>query len=240
MDACMYVSCLWLSHIPSFSVRPPRSCSSTSSSSNTVRRRPTWASWSTDTEGGGSKGTATAAPTTPTGNLKEKRKKSFLKAHRHTRRVCLTCVGVFSESSDKKDGDSPEWSFTTVRKRKKDERPHINGQLRREAQTAGSASSSLDTVIAPVFSEVWARARTTTTTTRARDDVPQARAFLRSWSSSTRSTRKIAWPSKSWNITSDWPRTRVPASPIGWWRTSLPGTPFFPLYFVPQYQPLES
>ncbi|XP_077401320.1 serine/threonine-protein kinase 26-like [Vanacampus margaritifer] len=58
------------------------------------------------------------------------------------------------ESSDKKDGDSPEWSFTTVRKRKTDARPHINGQLRSEGHTAVSTSSSLTTIISPVFTEL--------------------------------------------------------------------------------------
>ncbi|XP_061525268.1 serine/threonine-protein kinase 26 isoform X1 [Phycodurus eques] len=58
------------------------------------------------------------------------------------------------ESGDKKDEESPEWSFTTVRKRKTDERPHINGQLRSDGHADVSASSSLAAVISPVFTEM--------------------------------------------------------------------------------------
>ncbi|XP_061816233.1 serine/threonine-protein kinase 26 [Nerophis lumbriciformis] len=53
-----------------------------------------------------------------------------------------------SESGDRKDVDSPEWSFTTIRRRKTDRRRPFNGQDQL------NASTSLSTVISPVFTEL--------------------------------------------------------------------------------------
>lgn len=49
------------------------------------------------------------------------------------------CVSVYflhpSESSNKENSDSPEWSFTTVRKKKSDGRKVLNGTVRRTFTT---------------------------------------------------------------------------------------------------------
>ncbi|TKS93073.1 Serine/threonine-protein kinase 26 [Collichthys lucidus] len=55
-----------------------------------------------------------------------------------------------SESSNKENSESPEWSFTTVRKKKTDGRKVLNGT----GQDQLSKSASLTTVISPVFTEL--------------------------------------------------------------------------------------
>ncbi|XP_077597594.1 serine/threonine-protein kinase 26-like [Stigmatopora nigra] len=62
-----------------------------------------------------------------------------------------------SESSDKTDGESPEWSFTTVRKRKPNTRQYLNGQPGDAAASAVApvdVSYSLAAVISPVLAEL--------------------------------------------------------------------------------------
>uniref|UniRef100_A0A8C5GHL1 non-specific serine/threonine protein kinase n=1 Tax=Gouania willdenowi TaxID=441366 RepID=A0A8C5GHL1_GOUWI len=54
-----------------------------------------------------------------------------------------------SESNNKENSESPEWSFTTVRKKKKDGRNLLNGLVQDQIESA-----SLTTVISPVFSEL--------------------------------------------------------------------------------------
>ncbi|MEQ2310362.1 Serine/threonine-protein kinase 26 [Ameca splendens] len=55
-----------------------------------------------------------------------------------------------SESSNKENNESPEWSFTTVRKKKPEGRKVLNGT----SQDQLSKSSSLSTLISPIFSEL--------------------------------------------------------------------------------------
>ncbi|XP_040923834.1 serine/threonine-protein kinase 26 isoform X3 [Betta splendens] len=54
------------------------------------------------------------------------------------------------ESSNKENAESPPWSFTTVRKKKTESRKVLNGT----GQDQQSKSTSLTTVISPVFTEL--------------------------------------------------------------------------------------
>ncbi|KAK5893197.1 hypothetical protein CgunFtcFv8_006092 [Champsocephalus gunnari] len=54
------------------------------------------------------------------------------------------------ESSNKENSDSPDWNFTTVRKKKPDGRKALKGTV----QDQLSKSASLTTVISPVFTEL--------------------------------------------------------------------------------------
>lgn len=135
--------CQMLSSSP-HSVPQPRSSSSTSSSSSTARRRPTSASWLTGTGGTGRRGTVTAALKTRTGN-----RRLGAPVDVSSQRCCaavlltinvivfLCCVfvcvcvsvSVWSESSNKENSDSPEWSFTVVRQKKTEGRKVLNGTV---------------------------------------------------------------------------------------------------------------